>query len=340
MANGLLQRQARQLAKHGRKGDKLLAHITPEEARHLKARGGAGTRNPKTGLLEFWDSDGDGESDGHSDRDGSDLGGGSGSQGGGGSDSGSSGDGIGGSWSERENWRDQEDRESQGSSHGERDDGGDREFDLTGLNELDVQDRMFELDRRSNVRADMGFVERAADWAGHGIKDAFNEFAENPVGSMIDAGVGLLGGATLGLANRGLSATTGQGIGGHLTGAVRDLSGYGKTVTAEAMGLSPSAGPAADTSIGPAANQGTQVAAADGVGGVGVDTADPPPVDRPIVEATPSSTPKGLLDSSHMGYMASQPERQTVASRFSPDSYTRGRYEFNADTGMIDFIPA
>lgn len=42
----------------GRKGDTMLAHITPEEAKLLKARGGSGTRNPKTGLMEFWgDSD-------------------------------------------------------------------------------------------------------------------------------------------------------------------------------------------------------------------------------------------------------------------------------------------
>ena len=37
----------------GRGNDTLLAHITPEEAALLKSRGGAGTRNPQTGLLEF-----------------------------------------------------------------------------------------------------------------------------------------------------------------------------------------------------------------------------------------------------------------------------------------------
>jgi hypothetical protein len=54
----------------GRKGDKLLAHITPKEAALLKRRGGAGTRNPATGLLEFWDG-GDGEGDGSGGEDGS-----------------------------------------------------------------------------------------------------------------------------------------------------------------------------------------------------------------------------------------------------------------------------
>lgn len=51
-----LRDMARRVADAGRRGDTMLAHITPEEARMLKARGGAGTRNPKTGLLEFWSS--------------------------------------------------------------------------------------------------------------------------------------------------------------------------------------------------------------------------------------------------------------------------------------------
>jgi len=42
------------LAKHGRNGDTLVAHINPEEAQLLKDRGGAGTTNPATGLLEFY----------------------------------------------------------------------------------------------------------------------------------------------------------------------------------------------------------------------------------------------------------------------------------------------
>ena len=42
------------LAAKGRNGDTMLAHITPEEAALLKARGGAGTINPETGLPEFY----------------------------------------------------------------------------------------------------------------------------------------------------------------------------------------------------------------------------------------------------------------------------------------------
>ena len=44
--------------KHGRGRDTVLAHITPKEAALLKARGGRGSRNPHTGLLEFDDFSG------------------------------------------------------------------------------------------------------------------------------------------------------------------------------------------------------------------------------------------------------------------------------------------
>jgi hypothetical protein len=43
-----------QIARMGRYGDTMLAHISPEEARMLRARGGSGTINPQTGLPEFW----------------------------------------------------------------------------------------------------------------------------------------------------------------------------------------------------------------------------------------------------------------------------------------------
>ena len=39
----------------GRGRDTVLAHITPEEAAFLKARGGRGSTNPVTGLPEFED---------------------------------------------------------------------------------------------------------------------------------------------------------------------------------------------------------------------------------------------------------------------------------------------
>ena len=44
---------ARDMAKKGRFGDTLLAHINQEEAKLLKRIGGRGTINPKTGALEF-----------------------------------------------------------------------------------------------------------------------------------------------------------------------------------------------------------------------------------------------------------------------------------------------
>jgi hypothetical protein len=48
------QGMAQTLGAMGRHGESLVAHITPEEANLLKARGGAGTINPRTGLLEFY----------------------------------------------------------------------------------------------------------------------------------------------------------------------------------------------------------------------------------------------------------------------------------------------
>ena len=50
---------AAMLTSKGRGNDTLLAHITPREAEILKAAGGSGTTNPETGLLEFYDGEGD-----------------------------------------------------------------------------------------------------------------------------------------------------------------------------------------------------------------------------------------------------------------------------------------
>jgi hypothetical protein len=58
----------------GRKGDTILAHINPKEAAMLKAHGGSGGKNPKTGLLEF-NEDGPGGTDTGAERTG-DYGGG------------------------------------------------------------------------------------------------------------------------------------------------------------------------------------------------------------------------------------------------------------------------
>ena len=54
MARGGIAEAARMVANKGRNGDTVLAHITPEEARLLRSRGGAGTINPETGLPEFF----------------------------------------------------------------------------------------------------------------------------------------------------------------------------------------------------------------------------------------------------------------------------------------------
>ena len=49
---------AKLIQARGRKGDTILAHISPKEAALLKKRGGAGTKNPDTGLPEFDDGEG------------------------------------------------------------------------------------------------------------------------------------------------------------------------------------------------------------------------------------------------------------------------------------------
>lgn len=50
----MTREEMRKLASYGRGGDTMLAHINPEEAALLKARGGSGTINPDTGLPEYW----------------------------------------------------------------------------------------------------------------------------------------------------------------------------------------------------------------------------------------------------------------------------------------------
>jgi len=44
---------AKRLAAAGRKGDSILAHINPREAKLLKKHGGSGKINPETGIMEF-----------------------------------------------------------------------------------------------------------------------------------------------------------------------------------------------------------------------------------------------------------------------------------------------
>ena len=48
-----LKALAKELPKHGRNGDTIVAHINPQEAAILKKMGGSGTINPTTGLPEF-----------------------------------------------------------------------------------------------------------------------------------------------------------------------------------------------------------------------------------------------------------------------------------------------
>lgn len=53
-ARGGLALAAERVRKAGRRGDTMLAHITPQEAAMLRRAGGSGTKNPQTGLPEFF----------------------------------------------------------------------------------------------------------------------------------------------------------------------------------------------------------------------------------------------------------------------------------------------
>ena len=49
------------IASQGRGRDTLVAHMSPREAMILKKMGGSGGINPKTGMMEFYDSDSEGD---------------------------------------------------------------------------------------------------------------------------------------------------------------------------------------------------------------------------------------------------------------------------------------
>ncbi len=52
--NAALLKAANLLRAHGRKGDTELVHVTSREKKMLERAGGSGTRDPDTGLLEFF----------------------------------------------------------------------------------------------------------------------------------------------------------------------------------------------------------------------------------------------------------------------------------------------
>ncbi len=49
-----LKKKSRRVAKAGRKGDTMLAHLSPSSAETLRSMGGSGTTNPQTGLREYF----------------------------------------------------------------------------------------------------------------------------------------------------------------------------------------------------------------------------------------------------------------------------------------------
>ena len=48
-----IKKAAKKLSDLGRGNDTMLAHINPREAALLRAHGGSGVKNPRTGIVEF-----------------------------------------------------------------------------------------------------------------------------------------------------------------------------------------------------------------------------------------------------------------------------------------------
>jgi hypothetical protein len=224
---------ARILGMQGRYGDTLVAHISPSEAAALRQMGGAGTRNPRTGLLEFWANGGGpggagfGGSGVHG---GADTGGGARSGGrgavgnhSGAASSGATGGDIGGSSSG--SGKD----DGSGGSYQDSDSGGWGTNDLAGGLGTDVFGQDSELGQFIDRVG--GFLSDVADGIGTGVT----------VGGMTGTPIGLLGGAALGAAygayhnltkdddsDGGMNRNDGTpGVGEGIGGAVQDGNGPG-----------------------------------------------------------------------------------------------------------------
>ncbi len=200
---GLLDDAAR-LAEAGRRGDKVIAHITPEEAALLKARGGSGTVNPRTGLLEFYDSSYDGGGQGNQNDS---IGGGgfaSDSRGGGGTTPGEQfadalgrGDKVDFSAPMADGGRDEGDR---GRAAG-------RAGGIGGFNDS------------------RGLLDRVGDFFSTKINDA----RANPIATAINMGFGMVPG--VGTINTVSGLLGGRTVGDITTAAARGMTGFEATPT-------------------------------------------------------------------------------------------------------------
>jgi hypothetical protein len=194
-----LHDDAARLAMAGRKGDKLVAHITPEEAMLLKARGGAGTINPRTGLLEFYDG---------SDPMGS------------GSDYGSTNDGLGGGYGGSD---------PMGSGADYTPSAGWSAPDISGLGGVSSDPgEQYAMALQQGYQP-LDVATRLGDFAGRQISNKIADVQANPARTVLDAAIGFIPG--VGQLNTLAGLAGFPTLGGGITSAARGISGYGNTAT-------------------------------------------------------------------------------------------------------------
>lgn len=263
-----LRTAASKLDDHGRGGDTLIAHINPREAALLKALGGSGTINPKTGLLEFEDGS---ASDGGAGGGGGDGGGG---YGGGGDSSDTSGAGFGGGYdggyggpdgtigvggeglggapsggyADAGSWSSYG---GMGGSYGN--DMGSWDGPLAGVTGPQAM-------QSYGQSASLG--QRAADFAGAKIGDAMSRPAETMINTVAGFALG-----PVGLANTVSGWLGGPTLGSMATGIARGFGGESQTASAKGDG-----GPlSGDTTGG-----GNSLASGSGSSPLGANSAQSP----------------------------------------------------------------
>lgn len=222
------------LERYGRNGDTMLAHITPGEASLLKKRGGAGTINPHTGLLEFWGGE-------TSDSPGT-AGGGNGDSVSGFGDHSSLGgeeSSIGGPGGDGNSYADRSDGfgSSRGGFHpGNNPEMGGGRARSTGLASVDaLGDYGRNVNAASSVMAgrDVSFSDRAADAFGRGAPGGFSKspaagLTAGVLGTVVGgpmAGLAAYHGYNMAMRDAPLGASLGALAGGLLGGPVGSAIG-------------------------------------------------------------------------------------------------------------------
>ena len=205
-----IRRVASKLEDHGRYGDTLVAHINPREALMLALMGGAATKNPKTGLLEFYDSSYDGGGAGNQDNS---IGGGFASDATGGGGVTTPGEQL-----------------ADAIARGDQIDFSTQAFGGTTPGEEYAN----ALTRGYEPR---GVVERVGDWASRAVANKVHDVVNNPATNIIN---GFVSATPLGIPNTIAGILTGHNIGTLTTGAARAATNY------QGAGDTPGAAPGGD----------------------------------------------------------------------------------------------